>query len=121
MQADGTVKREGPQLVTWNLATGTPYTRPPSARTEQTPQGELLIYSTEGVLWAYGRSGPPGSSKVAFSQDGQRVLNRSYPQESLYLRRPEPWWGIAWLPEFWLTALFAAALAWSVWRDRRTL
>ena len=34
-------------------------------------------------------------------------------------RRPEYWWGLAWLPEFWLTALFAAALLWSVWRDRK--
>jgi WD40 repeat protein len=35
-------------------------------------------------------------------------------------RRPEYWWGIAWLPEFWLTALFAGALGWSVWRDRQS-
>jgi len=34
-------------------------------------------------------------------------------------RRPEYWWGVAWLPEFWLTALFAGALGWSVWRDRK--
>jgi hypothetical protein len=36
-------------------------------------------------------------------------------------KRPEYWWGLAWLPEFWLTLLFAGALAWNVWRDRRTL
>jgi hypothetical protein len=35
-------------------------------------------------------------------------------------RRPEYWWGVAWLPEFWLTALLAGALAWSVWRDKKT-
>lgn len=35
-------------------------------------------------------------------------------------RRPEYWWGIAWLPEFWLMVLFAVALVWSVWRDRKT-
>jgi WD40 repeat protein len=35
-------------------------------------------------------------------------------------RRPEYWWGVAWLPEFWLTALFAGALVWSVWRDRKS-
>jgi hypothetical protein len=34
-------------------------------------------------------------------------------------RRPEYWWGVAWLPEFWLTVLFAGALIWSVWRDRK--
>jgi hypothetical protein len=36
-------------------------------------------------------------------------------------RRPEWWWGIAWLPEFWATLLFATALGWSVRRDRRTI
>jgi WD40 repeat protein len=36
-------------------------------------------------------------------------------------RRPERWWGVAWLPEFWLTILFAGALVWSLWRDHRTL
>jgi len=39
----------------------------------------------------------------------------------LHRRRPEYWWGVAWLPEFWLTLLFAAALAFSLWRDRRVL
>jgi len=34
-------------------------------------------------------------------------------------RRPEPWWGLAWLPEFWLTLIFGCGLAWSVWRDQR--
>ena len=36
-------------------------------------------------------------------------------------RRPEYWWGVAWLPEFWLTVLFAGALGWSVWRDRKRI
>ena len=36
-------------------------------------------------------------------------------------RRPEYWWGVAWLPEFWLTLICAGALRWSVWRDRRDL
>ncbi|MCY3024199.1 MAG: hypothetical protein NTW87_34925 [Planctomycetota bacterium] len=36
-------------------------------------------------------------------------------------RRPEYWWGVAWLHEFWLTVAFAVAFVWSVWRDRKTL
>jgi hypothetical protein len=36
-------------------------------------------------------------------------------------RRPEYWWGVAWLWEFWLTLVFGCGLAWSVWRDRREL
>jgi len=31
------------------------------------------------------------------------------------------WWGVFWLWEFWLTAVFAGVFVWSVWRDRRTL
>jgi len=34
-------------------------------------------------------------------------------------RRPEYWWGIAWLPEFWLTLVFGCGLGWSVGRERR--
>ena len=36
-------------------------------------------------------------------------------------RRPEWWWGVFYLWEFWLTAAFAALFAWSVWRDRKSL
>jgi WD40 repeat protein len=32
-------------------------------------------------------------------------------------RRPEPWWGIAWLPEFWVTLICSFSFAWSVWRE----
>jgi WD40 repeat protein len=44
------------------------------------------------------------------------------PEYALYRRRrPEWWWGVFWLWEFWLTAAFAGALAWSVVADRRAL
>ncbi len=36
-------------------------------------------------------------------------------------RRPEWWWGIFWLWEFWLTVAFAGLFVWSVVRDRRAL
>jgi WD40 repeat protein len=35
--------------------------------------------------------------------------------------RPEQWWGLAWLPEFWIAILLLIALGWSLWRDRRLL
>ncbi len=35
------------------------------------------------------------------------------------LRRPEWWWGVAWLPEFWLTVVLGTGLLWSLWRDRK--
>ncbi len=34
-------------------------------------------------------------------------------------RRPEWWWGVAWLPEFWLTLVLGVGLLWSLWRDQR--
>ncbi len=34
-------------------------------------------------------------------------------------RRPEQWWGYAWLPAFWAVAIFAPLLAWSLRRDWR--
>lgn len=36
-------------------------------------------------------------------------------------RRPEYWWGLAWLPEFWLSLLFSVGLNLSLLRDRRRL
>ena len=35
--------------------------------------------------------------------------------------RPEEWWNVIYLPEFWLTLLLAAALLWSLFRDRKIL
>lgn len=34
-------------------------------------------------------------------------------------RRPEQWWGIAWLWEFWMTVVFGGLLVWSIVRDQR--
>lgn len=60
---------------------------------------------------------------VSMSADGRRlaVTQGTGVLNIWHRRRPEYWWGIAWLPEFWLTAFFAVALIWSVWRDRYKL
>ena len=36
-----------------------------------------------------------------------------------HLCRPIQWYGVAWLPEFWLTVVLGVGLVWSFWRDRR--
>ena len=36
-------------------------------------------------------------------------------------RRPEYWWGVAWLLEFWLTIILTGTLLWSLRRDMLTL
>ncbi|HEY3322503.1 MAG TPA: hypothetical protein VGP72_18725 [Planctomycetota bacterium] len=70
----------------------------------------------------------PHGNKVrwrgAISDDGDWIVTDGEGAEQAYIwhrRRPEYWWGIAWLPEFWLTVVFSVGLVWSVWRDRRSL
>ena len=55
-----------------------------------------------------------------FSPDGQRIVTASHDETAQIWqrRRPEAWWGVAWLPEFWMAIVFAVALIWSVRRDR---
>lgn len=60
---------------------------------------------------------------AVFSPDGNEIVTASDDGSSCLLsrRRPEYWWGIAWLPEFWLTILFGIGLLWSLYRDFRML
>ena len=36
-------------------------------------------------------------------------------------RRPEPWWGVAWLPEFWISSVLLAGTCFSIWKDRQVV
>ena len=68
---------------------------------------------------------------LQFSPDGQylsTVSHESNTQGGFYANsdltlwkrmRPEHWWGVAWLPEFWLTVLCGGVLGWSLWRDAK--
>ena len=60
---------------------------------------------------------------VRYSPDGDRmvVAGANGRLQVFSKRRPEWWWGIFWLWEFWLTVAFAALFIWSVLRDRRSL
>jgi len=71
-----------------------------------------------------GFSGPgmDGVIQGAFSSDGRFLAVT--PGTSVHLhrrRRPEWWWGVFYLWEFWLTAAFAGLFLWSVITDRRRL
>jgi len=56
----------------------------------------------------------PNGNRIATSHDDGviRIYRR---------RRPEWWWGVFWLWEFWLTVALAGVFVWSVVRDRRAL
>ena len=62
-------------------------------------------------------------SSAAFSPDGHRIITVSFDRTVRVWRRvrPERWWGVFWLPQFWAAVLLAAAFAWSLRRDYRRL
>ena len=41
--------------------------------------------------------------------------------EDLVERHPDAWWGVFWLPAFYVAVASATGFAWSVWRDMRTI
>jgi WD40 repeat protein len=48
---------------------------------------------------------------AVFLADGNRIATRSYPTTRIWSRRrPEYWWGIAWLPEFWIALIAGGGL-----------
>lgn len=58
---------------------------------------------------------------ATFSPDDQRIVTtgRDGTARIWQRRRPEYWWGVAWLPEFWLALVLALSMLWSIRRDRR--
>jgi len=61
-----------------------------------------------------------------FPPDGEQFVTQDTKTSVLRLyrrHRPEQWWGLAWLPEFWITLALVASLAWSLrrdWHDRKS-
>ena len=56
---------------------------------------------------------------AAYSPDDKRIVTSSWDNTARIWRRhrPEQWWGMAWLPEFWLTAALGLLLVWSLRGD----
>ncbi len=70
--------------------------------------------------------GPSGDLVLLVSPDvgaSLDVSSRAVPfKHDIWIQnRPSAIWGVAWLPEFWLTVAFAGLFVWSVWRDRCSL
>ena len=64
-----------------------------------------------------------GDYEYAILDEGRRVMISEIGKYvKIYRnRRPERWWGAAWLLEFWLALGFFALFVWSITRDWRTL
>jgi WD40 repeat protein len=97
--------------------------------------GSVKIYDYRSMQVLFGKSFvAPDEYEVSaikfFPDNGNKVLvilastgwecwEKSKHVHLLSRCRPEYWWGVAWLPEFWATLLFGVGLGWSVWRDKR--
>ncbi len=59
---------------------------------------------------------------AAYSPDGKRIVTASddHTARVWERRRPECWWGVAWLPQFWRTVVLGVALVWSMIVQRST-
>jgi len=110
-------------LTSWNRKTGALiYDGTTAAMTHDA--APLRLIDAEGNLLA-----PPATQPIArfndedrfeFFADRDRILVHSESDGlKIYGRhRPEAWWGIAWLPEFWSTIVFAGLFGWNLWRGR---
>jgi hypothetical protein len=57
--------------------------------------------------------------RLMLTRNGDYLVSEQdhHVEQVWHRRRPEYWWGVAWLPEFWLTVVFGALLVWSLRRD----
>ena len=70
---------------------------------------QVTLEGYKGRTWWY--SLPDGEHIVfANASDGRVRVSRRV--------RPEEWWGIFYMLEFWFSAVFAAALVWSLFADK---
>ena len=96
------------------------------------PYGRIQVFNVQSGLKIYETSVHEQSREICefkpVGQHPERMLvvcegDESYASlKSVHLlerRRPEYWWGVAWLPEFWLTLVFGAVLLRNLWRGAR--
>ena len=95
------------------------------------PDGKMLASTSwDGAIRLWNpQSGKPirsltgtvdrGSFAAAFSPDGRRIVTTSEDGTARVWRRvrPEWWYGVFWLPQFWAAVLLAPSFAWRLPRD----
>jgi hypothetical protein len=87
---------------------------------------EIGIYKDEVLIARVPIPGPVRENMyyvTKMSRDENWLVAHSLNARKAFVwqyRRPEKWWGVAWLPELWLSLIFAAAFVWSIWHDRQS-
>lgn len=100
----------------------------PSDTFEAPYPGKLIDVKTGATLFEFSFTRWP----KAFPEDRVQIHDATFfttqktatfqgPTEAILWRqrRPTEWYGLAWLPELWLTAALAVAFIWSLFKDRR--
>jgi WD40 repeat protein len=79
-----------------------------------------IIEADSGMTLAVLKSGLESVTCASFSPDGRSLAVAGlFGTVKVYHRhRPEQWWGIFYMREFWFSAVFAAALVWSLFTDK---
>jgi len=115
----------------WKLQTGKQVTaleqnQGPIVEASFAPNGRILTSNGETIRTWDTESGKQLSDLRGYS--GRYLLNGLgiivVNENNGYLwhrRRPEIWWGIAWLWESWACLVLGIGLVWSIWHDYRTL
>ena len=109
-----TAGRGGPRV--WDAATGKSLLHlRGSAQAVQT-----ATYSADGARIVTS-SWEEATARIWDAGNGEclTMLKPRFLPELFRRRRPEWWWGIFWLKEFWATVVFGSLLIWSLWRDRK--
>jgi hypothetical protein len=87
------------------------------------PDGTIRVWdSMKGKELALFKGHMGGVHSPSLSSDGKRIVKARRDGTARIWRRtrPEWWWGVFCMLEFWFSAVFAAALVWSLLADRRT-
>jgi WD40 repeat protein len=135
---DGASKDEYSSSTLWNSAT-LEKVRKMNACTIRESSDRVLLVAWDGTVWDLDHDAPiyrlshpiyrlsspilgvseilqiPRCAEVFCAR--KATSDGSIDQPFLLARtRPEPWWGLAWLPEFWTTLFLAAAFFWNLFR-----
>jgi len=86
----------------------------------QTLDGEEITGNSSDIFADSRLSPKDRINPDTFAPDSRHIVTVNKVSKAIRIwkrHRPERWWGLAWLPEFWLLLCLAAGFLWSLRRD----